>query len=40
LFVLLAFSHHCLEVSLFKNIQDYKLQDFEQQQVGSKASVS
>jgi hypothetical protein len=32
-------SHRCLDVSLFENIQDYKVQDFEQQQAGSKAGV-
>jgi hypothetical protein len=25
-------SHHCLDVSLFEKIKDYKVQDFEQQQ--------
>jgi hypothetical protein len=39
IFVLLASSHRCLEVSLFKKIQDYEVQDFEQLQLGSKASV-
>jgi hypothetical protein len=32
-------SHRCLDVSLFEDIQDYKVQDFEQQQAGSKASI-
>jgi hypothetical protein len=37
---LLASSHRCLDVSLFENIQDYKVQDLEQQQVASKPSVT
>jgi hypothetical protein len=32
-------NHHCLVISLFKKIQDYKEEDLEQQQAGSKASV-
>jgi hypothetical protein len=39
LFVLLFSSHRCLDVSLFENIQDYKVQDFEQLQAESMASV-
>jgi hypothetical protein len=39
LFVLLASSRRYSDVSLFEKIQDYKVQDFEQQQAGSKASV-
>jgi hypothetical protein len=31
-------SRRCLDVSLFEKIQDYKVQDFEQQQAGRKAS--
>jgi hypothetical protein len=31
-------SHRCLDVSLLEKIQDYKVQDFEQQQAGSKAT--
>jgi hypothetical protein len=38
LFVLLASSHRYLDVSLFEKIQDYKVQDFEQQQAESKES--
>jgi hypothetical protein len=36
-FFIACSSHHCLDVSLFEKIQEYKVQDFEQQQVGSKA---
>jgi hypothetical protein len=38
LFVLVVSSHYCLDVSLFEKIQDYKKEDIEQQQAGSKAS--
>jgi hypothetical protein len=38
LFILLVFYHYCLDVSLFEKLQDYKEEDFEQQQVGSKTS--
>jgi hypothetical protein len=38
LFVLLVFGHYCLDVSLFEKIQDYKEEEFEQQQAGSKES--
>jgi hypothetical protein len=31
-------SHRCLDVSLLKKIEDYMVQDFEQQQAGSKVS--
>jgi hypothetical protein len=34
LFVLLASSHRCSDVSLFKKIQDLEEEDFEQQQAG------
>jgi uncharacterized membrane protein YbaN (DUF454 family) len=32
-------SHRYLDVLLFEKIQDYRVQDFVQQQAGSKASV-
>jgi hypothetical protein len=35
---LLISSNYCLDVLLFEKIQDYKVQDFEQQRTGSKAS--
>jgi hypothetical protein len=38
LFILLISDHYHLNVPLFKKIQDYKVQDPEQQQAGSKAS--
>jgi hypothetical protein len=37
--VLLVSDHYCLDVLLFEKIQDYKEEDLEQQQEGSKASV-
>jgi hypothetical protein len=38
LFVLLVFNHYCFDVSLFNKTQDYKEEDLEQQEMGSKAS--
>jgi hypothetical protein len=38
LFILLISSHRRLDVLLIEKIQDYKVQDPEQQQTGSKAS--
>jgi hypothetical protein len=37
LFLLLVSGHYFLDVSLFEKIQDYNVQDFEQQKAGSKA---
>jgi hypothetical protein len=37
-YLLLVSGRYRLDVSLLEKIQDYKVQDFEQQQAGSKAS--
>jgi hypothetical protein len=40
LFLLLVSGRYCLDISLFEKLQDYKEEDLEQQQAGSKTSDS